>query len=58
MYIYRLINELNKKINPLKNGLVTRNIIDKITLEEFDFLIYAESIKNERNLLEKKFSKN
>lgn len=33
MYIYRSINKLNEKINPLKNGLVARNIIDKITLE-------------------------
>lgn len=58
MYIYRLINELDEKINPLKNGLVARSIIDGITSKEFNFLIYAESIKNERNLLEKFSSKN
>lgn len=52
MYIYRAINELDDKINPLKNGIIAKGIIDEMARYGFDFLIYSEQHKIGKNNLE------
>lgn len=52
MYIYRAINSLDEKLNPSEFGLISKEMVNSVIVNDFDFLIYAISIKSGRDLLE------
>lgn len=49
MYIYRAINEFDEKMDPIKNGLIAKSIINSIIHSDFDFLVYATYIGKDDN---------
>lgn len=52
MYIYRAINELDRQMKPMENGIISRSIYDEIMKPAFDFLVYA-TFRNENEILNK-----
>lgn len=50
MYIYRAINELDEKIDPTKNGLIAKSIIDEVIYSDYELLLYS-NFRKENNPL-------
>lgn len=50
MYIYRAINELDEKIDPTKNGLIAKSIIDEIIYSDYELLLYSNFHKKNNPL--------
>ena len=50
MYIYRAINKMDERINPTKNGLIAKSIIDEVIYSDYELLLYS-NFRKENNPL-------